>query len=133
MNLGKSTIYNALLKFEIPGLASGGSVLVGTISPGESATGTTNFRVESAPLGEVSGTLTLSYEDEHGEQYEQEILLNTKLEQKKEVAPPSNEIDDSGPCSTRWIWAAAAAVVLALGSFLLSVGKRRKRSGKKMR
>jgi len=60
MNLGKSVIYNTLLKFEIPGLASGGSVLVGTILPGESQTGTTKFRVGTEVAGEVSGRLILS-------------------------------------------------------------------------
>jgi len=35
MNLGKNTIYNVLVKAEVPGMQSGGSVLVGTLEMGK--------------------------------------------------------------------------------------------------
>ena len=69
MNLGKSTIYNALLKFELPGLSSGGSVLVGTIAPGTSAEG----RQPCKKDGEQSAGRLFNYEDEYGESYEKKI------------------------------------------------------------
>ena len=118
MNLGKSAIYNALLKFEIPGLASGGSVLVGTIPPGQSQTGTTNFRVDAEGQGPVAGKLVLSYEDEYGEFYEKEIALSTTIEQK--IAPVEPAGDDTPASSRRWlINAVAGAAVLALAAFFL--------------
>jgi hypothetical protein len=118
MNLGKSAIYNALLKFEIPGLASGGSVLVGTIPPGQSQTGTTNFRVDAEGQGPVAGKLVLSYEDEYGEFYEKEIALSTTIEQK--IAPAEPAGDDTPASSRRWlINAVAGAAVLALAAFFL--------------
>ncbi|HHY31294.1 MAG TPA: hypothetical protein GX520_11595 [Syntrophaceticus sp.] len=122
MNLGKSAIYNALLKFEMPGLSSGGSVLVGTIPPGESQTGTTNFRVESEPLGQVSGTLLLSYEDEYGEHYEKEIPLSTTIEEKKEAAIPKRA-DTATTASKfpRWIiWTVGGALLFALICYLVT-------------
>ncbi len=115
MNLGKSTIYNVHLKFDIPGL-SGGSLLIGTIPPGESQTGTTNLRVESEPLGPVKGTLLLSYEDEYGEYYEEEIPLSTTIEEKKEVAPPQQT--NTAKTATKYpgwiIWAVGGTLLFAL-------------------
>ncbi len=116
MNLGKSAIHNALLKFEIPGLSSGGSVLVGTIPPGESQTGTTNFRVESEPLGKVTGTLLLSYEDEYGEHFEKEIPLSTTIEEKKEAAiPKGTDTTTAASNFPRWI------IFTVAGTFLLAL------------
>lgn len=118
MNLGKSAIYNALLKFEIPGLSTGGSVLVGTILPGESQTGRTNFRVGSEPLGEVSGTLILSYEDEYGEYYEKEIPLSTTIEKKVDITT----FAETTPASEFpwWIvFAAGGATLLAIACFFI--------------
>jgi hypothetical protein len=120
MNMGKSTIFNALLQFEIPGLATGGSLLVGTIPPGESQAGTTNFRVESAaPLGEVSGTLTLSYEDDYGERYEKEIPLATTIEQKVAAPPPSDKEKDDASRFPAWVAWAGGAVLLVTATFLV--------------
>jgi hypothetical protein len=127
MNLGKSTIFNALLKFEIPGLSTGGSVLVGTIPPGESIAGTTNFRVESDSLGEVSGTLTLSYEDDYGEHYEKVITLATAIEKKMEAPPPSGEEKDAASRFPIWIaWTAGAVLLIAVAFFVIRWLKHKK-------
>ncbi len=82
MNMGKSTLSNVLLTFNVPGLSNGGSVLAGTILPGESKAASTNFRVDGGTLGEVSGTLTISYEDAYGEAHEIKLPLNTVIEEK---------------------------------------------------
>ncbi len=115
MNLGKSTVYNALLKFEIPGLSTGGSVLVGTIHPGESQTGRANFKVGTEALGKIEGKLFLSYEDDYGEYYEKEIPLSTTIEKKLDTAT-STDTGSTTPASEfpRWIFAIAGAVLLPL-------------------
>lgn len=119
MNLGKSTVYNALLKFEIPGLAGGGSVLVGTIPPGESLAGTTNFRVDADALGEVTGTLTLFYEDDYGERYEKEIPLATTIEKRVAAPPPPSGKDKDGNSRLPgWLAWAGGAVLLAAAAFI---------------
>lgn len=82
MNMGKSTISNALLTFNIPGLSNGGSVLAGNIAPGESKAAATNFRVDGGTLGEVSGTLAISYDDAYGEAHQIELPLKTVIEEK---------------------------------------------------
>lgn len=116
MNLGKSAVYNVLLKFEMPGLAAGGSVLVGTIPPGEFKTGTASFRAGSGTTGTVSGTLLLSYEDEYGEYYAEEIPLSTTIEKKIDPAVPA----ETGPppgLPRGIVYAAAGAVLLAVACF----------------
>ena len=118
MNLGKSTIYNVLLKFDIPGLAGGGGVLVGTIPPGESQSGAANFRVDSDLLGHVSGMLTLSYEDDYGESYGKKITLSTTIEEKMETPPPPGGNKDASSPVSRWIFWAGGAVLLLTGAFL---------------
>jgi hypothetical protein len=121
MNLGKSTIYNALLKFEIPGLSTGGSVLVGTILPGSSQTGRTNFRVGSGVLGAVSGKLFLSYEDDYGEYYKKEIPLSTSIEKKMDIAASADAGASSPTSKLPWIViAAGGAILLAMIYFLIS-------------
>lgn len=128
MNLGKSTIYNALLKFEIPGLSSGSSVLVGSIPPGETKTGTANFRVESEQLGKVTGKLLLSYEDEYGEYYEREIPLSTTIEEKKEVTVPKKT--DTARTASKFpgwiIWAAFGTLFVLICYFVSSWLKQKK-------
>jgi hypothetical protein len=120
MNLGKSTIFNALLKYEIPGLSSGGATLVGTIPPGESQAGTANFRVESDVLGDVSGTLTLSYEDDYGERYEKEITLATTIAEKMETPPPPDSNKKGDSSFPRWIfWPAGMFLLVGAAFFLL--------------
>ena len=100
----------------MPGLAAGGSVLVGTIPPGEFKTGTASFRAGSGTTGTVSGTLLLSYEDEYGEYYAEEIPLSTTIEKKIDPAVPV----ETGPPPgfPRWIvYAAAGALLLAAACF----------------
>ncbi|MDW7650938.1 MAG: hypothetical protein SCK29_14220 [Bacillota bacterium] len=121
MNLGKSTIYNALLKVDIPGLSSGGIILVGTIQPGNSQTGRTNFRVGSDVLGTVEGLLHLSYEDEYGEYYEKEIPLSTTIEKNLDITPAVVE-SVSSPVSAfpRVAYIAGGIFFIILAYILLS-------------
>jgi len=82
MNLGKSNLFNVRLSFDVRGLTHSGSILVGTIGAGESKQGSANFRVESGVTGPVDGTITLTYEDDIGEQYEEKYSWKTTIEEK---------------------------------------------------
>lgn len=113
MNLGKSNILNALLTFEIPGLNNGSSILVGTIEPGESKNGAANFRVEKDVLGEVSGKLIISYEDEYGETYKKEIPLNTVIEEKIEIKPETPVQAEAKEENKSWIIYIAVGIIIA--------------------
>ncbi len=95
MNMGKGDIYNALLTYNIEGLSNGGSVLVGTIASGASKEGTTNLRVNSDAIGDVSGDITLSYEDSRGKYYETVLPVSTVIEEKVIATYESDETDES--------------------------------------
>lgn len=86
MNTGKSLIRNCKLSFDIDGLESGGVLFIGEIPAGSNAAGSANLRVSSEKLGDVKGTVTISYEDEFGKAYSQKVDVSTKIEEKKEVA-----------------------------------------------
>ena len=115
MNMGKSIISNALLTFNIPGLSNGGSVLAGTIAPGESKTASTNFRVDGITLGEVNGTLAISYEDAYGETREIVLPLKTVIEEKVVMVYGVQEDREKEKQHPLWIpYAACAALAILL-------------------
>jgi hypothetical protein len=115
MNMGKSTISNALLTFNVPGLSNGGSVLAGNIAPGESKAASTNFRVDGGTLGEVSGTLAISYEDAYGEAHDIKLPLKTVIEEKVVPAYGIQEKKQDGKPYPLWIpYTACAALALLL-------------------
>ena len=116
MNMGKSPLSNALLTFDVPGLASGGSVLAGDLAPGESKDATANFRVSSdeALVGPVSGTVTLSYEDAYGEYYETSLPLSTTIEKKAPLAAASADEEEEAAPFPYLPWSLFAAALIAL-------------------
>ena len=115
MNMGKSTISNTLLTFSIPGLSNGGSVLAGTIEPGESKAAATNFRVDNGTLGEVSGTLAITYDDAYGEAHTIELPLKTVIEEKVVQVYGAQEEKEKGKQHPIWIpYTICAAMALLL-------------------
>lgn len=94
MNTGKSTLYNCMFEFNVEGLNGGGSTFVGTINAGESGTGNANLRVSEEILGKVSGTLTISYEDDYGEKYTKTVDVQTVIEEKAVLADNINQEEE---------------------------------------
>ena len=122
MNMGKSTISNALLTFQVPGLSNGGSVLAGTIAPGESKAASTNFRVDNGTLGEVSGTLAITYDDAYGEAHKIELPLKTVIAEKVVQVYGKQEEKEKEKQYPLWIpytVCAALALLLILQRILL--------------
>lgn len=125
MNMGKSIISNALLTFNVPGLTNGGSVLAGNIAPGESKAASTNFRVDGGTLGEVKGTLTISYDDAYGEAHEIELPLKTIIEEK--VVPVYGALENKKDEKPYPLWIPyTACAALALLLILQRMGLQRK-------
>lgn len=85
MNTGKSPLRNTRVSFDIEGLDSGSVLFIGEIPAGESKGGSENLRVSKDKLGDISGTATLSYEDEFGTEYSKDINISTKIEEKVET------------------------------------------------
>lgn len=85
MNMGKGALNNVRMTFTLPGLASGGTILVGNIDPGESRQGSANLRAASDYLGDTKGTMTVDYEDGYGKSYSKELPLSGTIEEKKKI------------------------------------------------
>ena len=82
MNMGKGKLNNILLTFDVPHMAAGGSVLAGSVDPGASISANANLRVDGGFLGDTDGTLTLTWEDGYGVQYEKTLPLSTTVIEK---------------------------------------------------
>lgn len=92
MNMGRGKIINTLLTPDMPGLSSGGSVLLGNIEPGASASGSVNFRVGTDILGQQNGTIEIYCEDEYGNVHTQEVPISTTVN-----APPETDTINEAP------------------------------------
>ena len=123
MNLGKSTIYNVLLTFGIPGLNNGGSVLVGNLQSGEAKEAATNLFVSSinGEYGDTLGAILLSYENETGELFEREITVGTSIEKK--IAPALTQTQQSEEAGEDllpwWAWNIGGVVAIGLAGLLI--------------
>lgn len=136
MNMGRSALHNVLLTFDIPGLSNGGSVLVGTIAPGEAKAGTTNFMVAKNASGDVAGTLKLSYEDEYGQRYEKMLSLSTTIEKKVVPTTPADTVKAATKATFPWwIVYVCGAICLAVSCILILqwLKRRRERQRDEMR
>lgn len=99
MNTGKSTIYNCTLQFDVDKMQTGGSTFVGNIEPATSSTGNVNLRIDDDALGEVKGKITITYEDDYGEKYEETVDVSTVIEEKVEqlTTDEDNEKEKKNP------------------------------------
>ncbi len=124
MNMGKAPIHNALLTFHLPGLSEGDSVLAGTIEPGGTVQGKATFHAKDTPVGEVSGTVDINYEDAQGNTGSLTLPLSTQVVAKKPPvtqdtpaatagAAPAEQEDNMLQLLRQW-WPVAAAGLLAI-------------------
>ena len=104
MNTGKSRIYNCTLDFDIEGMQSGGSVFVGNIEPATNAQGSANLRVDSDTLGEVTGKITITYEDDYGKQYKKTVDVSTVIEEKVEQVATTTEDEKEKKNPLWWLF-----------------------------
>lgn len=104
MNTGKSTIYNCTLDFDIEGMQSGGSVFVGNIEPAQSAQGSANLRIDTDTLGEVTGKITITYEDDYGKEYKKTADVSTIIEEKVEQVATTTEDEKEKKNPLWWLF-----------------------------
>ncbi len=104
MNTGKSRIYNCTLDFDIEGMQSGGSVFVGNIEPAQSAQGSANLRVDSDSLGEVTGKITITYEDDYGKECKKTVDVSTVIEEKVEQVATTTEDEKEKKNPLWWLF-----------------------------
>ncbi len=104
MNTGKSNIYNCVLDFNIEGMQSGGSVFVGNIAPATNIRSSANLRVNSDTLGEVTGKITITYEDDYGKEYKETVDVNTVIEEKVEQVSSTVEEEKEKQYPLWWLF-----------------------------
>ncbi len=111
MNLGREKIYNARCTVDVPGLSAGTSTFFGNIEAGNAASGQLKIfagmkdeAVYGSTYGETSGQLLLTYEDEAGNVYTEELPVNTKVNPLviQETADPADEKETAG-LGVQWL------------------------------
>lgn len=134
MNTGKSKLYNCMISCDIDSLESGGSVLVGEIPSGESKNGSLNLRVSSETLGEVSGIVKITYEDDFGETYTETVDVSTVIEEKVIKAESNEEEEKKNPLW--WLFVLIGAIIggsLGFGiPYAIRSNKQRKEDEKRL-
>lgn len=111
VNTGKSTIYNCTLEFQVDKMQTGGSTFVGNIDPATSGTGTVNLRIDDDALGEVTGKITIKYEDDYGEKYEEIVDVSTVIEEKVEQLTTDEDNEKEKKNSLWWLFLTLGLVV----------------------
>lgn len=127
MNAGKSSVLKCVVTLEADGLETGGGVLVGEIKAGETKAVSLNLRAEKDRVGEVSGKMTVAYEDEYGEKFVTEEKVESVIQEKPPVTGEAEkEVKKNG---LWWLFTllGAAAGAGAFGSAAAGTRARRQR------
>ena len=81
MNLGKADVRNVLVKLEMEGVLDPQSVLVGTLSPGETKQAKLTFTPKQNSQGFHTGTVTVTCEDACGNGFSQTLEVTLTVEE----------------------------------------------------
>jgi hypothetical protein len=117
MNMGDGDLRHVLLTFDVPGFASGQSVLAGEIPRDESRTVKAALTAGYDTLGDVRGNVRVRYEDAYGTQGAVDIPLTAVIEEKPAPAPAQEQAPEQplakAPDAAAWLpWALAGALLL---------------------
>ena len=81
MNLGKADVRNVLVKLEMEGVLDPQSVLVGTLSPGETKQAKLTFTPKLESVGTHSGVVTITCEDAYGNAFTQTLDVTLTVDE----------------------------------------------------
>lgn len=137
MNLGRSKLYNVRCQMTGDGLFPSGTAFIGTLEAGTEGTAAMNVYIGSKDMtegytgtekyGDTTGTVTLIYEDENGNEYTQEEIFHTRINQPVTVS--QTEVVEAETAGQWWISVLIAAAILITGIFGSIWYRIRKRSG----
>jgi len=117
-NLGKTILYNLMVKAEGPFQLDGGSYFVGNFNPGQSDS--FNFAVTPTEPGELVGTIVFEFEDSVGNpmQVRREFTMNVMEPFYPE--DPGPELPPPPPPTNKWkyVGIGAAVFVVLVGGFI---------------
>ncbi len=114
MNMGKGELSNVYVTLEVKDILDAQSVLVGTITPGETKQAKLTFIPGLEVAGTHSGTVTITGEDAYGNQTTQ--ILDITLTVQEPLPEVTQEQKDDPGAVNPWI------VFLIILSILLAVG-----------
>ena len=116
MNMGKADIINAMVTISLPGIAERQSVLVGTIQPGETKQAQLTITAPKNALGESSGTVTVSGEDNDGNSVSFELPVSLTVEEavKTDVLDTETAVKQKTPVSAIVLSIVCAVLAAAL-------------------
>lgn len=129
MNLGRGEVYNVRAVIEADGLAPEGTLFIGNIEAGKTASGSVKISVTSlsegtSMYGETKGKVTWYYEDESGKEYEETETFKTNIK-----TPFSNTTKETQEDTGQW-WVVMAVIGGILFFFIVGIivrGIRRKK------
>ena len=90
MNMGKGELHNVMITLNLPPITEKQSVLVGTIAPGETKQGKISFTPGKTVLGDVQGSVTVTYEDAFGNAESFVLPVSTTVEEPKAYTPAAD-------------------------------------------
>lgn len=116
MNLGRGKVYNVRAVIEADGLNPQGTIFIGDMEAGTTASGSTQVSVSGLSEGDSSygaskGTVTFYYEDEGGTEYTETKEFSTMIQ-----SPFSETSGDTKDDPGQW-WIIMAAVCAVLCAF----------------
>lgn len=124
MNMGRGKVYNVRCQIAAPGLIPSGTAFIGNMEAGMVMQGEMDVFVGTKNMtegyegedkyGYTSGTITLIYEDETGQEYSQSIDIATSINPPV-IAPASAEPAEEPDKASQW-W-----ISLIIGGALIAV------------
>ena len=114
MNLGKADVRNVLVKLEMDGVLDPQSVLVGTLSAGETKQAKLSFVPKLDSMGTHTGTVTITCEDAYGNTFTQTLDVTLTVDEPIPEADLQQE-EEKEKMSTGAIVLIILCVVLAAG------------------
>ncbi|MEG1393942.1 MAG: hypothetical protein RSA86_06475 [Christensenellaceae bacterium] len=135
LNMGKGILYNVRMMLEAQGIIPDSSAFIGNMESGTSKKGdiyafigTMNMTEGNSDekYGQTSGNITISYEDEYGQEYKEEIPFSTTI--NPPVIAPAQEVEEEKPQtqSQWWISVIIAGGIIAAIVLVLKYLKKKK-------
>lgn len=143
MNMGRSSMYNVRCVVSGYGLVPSNTGYIGTMEAGTSKTTKVELYIialnassgnENGPqYGDTTGTVTLIYEDETGQEYSQEATFDTTVNRPVVQLPQNNTEEEQAEQRAGSWWVSISilgGVILAAVGTILFIQKKRHRAGK---
>lgn len=142
MNMGRSAMYNVRCVVSGYGFAPSNTGYIGTMEAGTSANTKVDLYIiplnasegnENGPqYGQTTGTVTLIYEDETGQEYQQETTFDTTVNRPVVELPENNteEEEEERKVGSWWISIGIMAVLLAGAITAIVLLQKKKKGGR---